>query len=117
MSGGRDVNALWEALKAQSAPTRRTQGGASLSGLGGIPGVKSTVRTFDKSRGAGPAPGARPSFIAQLGEGCRGAGGQQQGGSNHQALLVRRCRRYYLPGALTAACAAAAWPASILSIH
>ena len=91
--GGRDVNAIWEQLRQQSAAPRR---GGGLSGLAGLPGVTSRVRTIDKNAAAQPT--ARPSFIAQLGQGPKSDGAQQQAGGDHQALLV----------SAAAACAAAA---------
>ena len=114
MSGAppRDVSALWEALKAQGAPAARRGGsGPSLSGLSGLPGITSTVRTYDKSRGPGPQSSSRPSFIAQLGQTARGAADQQPAGGDCQALLVSAAaaRRRLPPPAdrpppLTAAC-------------
>ena len=95
MSGSRDVDDLWQKLKAQSGPAqRRTLPGGSgkgtggiLTGLGGIPGVTRRVQTFDKSATRLPQEAARPSFIAQLGEAPREQQ-QQQSAELNQALLV-----------------------------
>ncbi len=81
--GGRDVNAIWEQLRQSASASRRAGG---LSGLAGLPGVTSRVRTIDKHAAAQPA--ARPSFIEQLGQGLKGDAGHQQAGGDHQALLV-----------------------------
>ena len=82
------VDELWQKLKAGQAPRSGSGRRApTLSGFGGIPGVSSTVRTYDKSRGP-PQPAARPSFIAQLSEGPRSEEQQGQAGADHQALLV-----------------------------
>lgn len=97
---GRDVAELWAQLKAQGAPPPGRRSGPSLSGLAGLPGITSHVRTYDKSRGP-RLPEQRPSFIAQLGLG--GAHGQEQHAQStagdHQALLVS-CRH---PAAAAAA--------------
>lgn len=82
------VDEVWQKLKAGQAPRSVSSRRApTLSGFGGIPGVSSTVRTYDKSRGP-PQPAARPSFIAQLSEGPRSEEKQAQAGPDHQALLV-----------------------------
>lgn len=86
-NGGRDVGELWAALKASGAPRRSY--GAPLSGLAGLPGVTSSVRVIDKH--ARPAE-ARPSFIAQLGQGQQAQQGAQQPSGDHAALLVSWCR-------------------------
>lgn len=87
----RDVNELWAQLKAAQAPAvSASRRGPSLSGLAGLPGITTSVRKYDKSRGP-QAPPQRPSFIAQLGQ--RGQDDQQQNqqqgaAGDHQALLV-----------------------------
>ncbi|KAL4440146.1 hypothetical protein ABPG75_003147 [Micractinium tetrahymenae] len=86
---GRDVGELWAQLKAQGAPPPARRSGPTLSGLAGLPGITSHVRTYDKSRGP-RLPEQRPSFIAQLGQ--PGAPAQEQHAQSstgdHQALLA-----------------------------
>lgn len=97
------VDDIWAALKKGGLPTASSGARRSsnpLAGLHGIPGITSSVRTYDKSRGpSAAAEQKRPGFIEQLGQGAAGPGGETQAGADQQASLVscRRCRR---PGPL-----------------
>ena len=97
------VDELWQKLKAGQAPRSGSdKRGPTLSGFGGIPGVTSTVRTYDKSRGP-TQPAVRPSCIAQLSEGRRSEEPPGQAAADHQALLVGDRRQHFAAAAATAA--------------
>ena len=100
----RNVDELWAQLKQQASGSRRRDPG--LTGLAGLPGVTSRVRTVDK--GAPKEPAARPSFIGSLGSAAQGDGGGQNSGADQQALLVSAAAAACLSTAraLTACCRA-----------